>query len=153
MRKESTFGIQKTTAAVPSGFVATTVKRQVDKVKKELVPLSPTAKMLTALRKVLVKMSNEDKDGSRYFISGDKFKVVKEPAAQALKEGEFGSYQGEGYAKVGVTLRTGDMVYKMLHFTINFRDCLSDVGLPDVEFLDPTNLEELDLHHPEVSGL
>lgn len=154
MRKESMLRSQVPKTPPGSGKMrSTTVPRVINKEKRELAPLTASDKMLVAFRKVLVKMSVDDPDGSRFHISGTLLRVIDQPSEQTVKEGEFASYSGSGYAKLGVSLKNGMMSYRYVHFVINFKDCLNDNGLPDVEFFDPTEVDDVGLHHPEVIGL
>lgn len=154
MRRESLLKKDQATPPTTGGILRSTkVKREIDKQKRELKLLTPSDKMLVALRKVLTKLSNEDENGSRYYVSGPQLSITEQPRDQVVKEGEFASYHGAGYAKLGVTLKNGQMNYRYISFSISFRDCLNENGLPDVEYFDPTEVEDVGLHHPEVAGL
>ena len=98
--------------------------------------------MLCALRKVLAKLSNENSNGCRYYIADNQVQIVSAPTAPTAKDGEAKTYFARGRCKLGVTHGT-HITTKMIEFSITYRDCKDSLGLDDVEFIDPTSIDEL----------
>lgn len=138
-RKQQLFAAKK--PAVDVSIVPTTVKYVMDK-NKHLTALSQDAKMICALRKVLVTMSDENKVGQRYFVASPTCQVISRSSSPGIKSGEPGIYSARGRIKIGLTGPDG-VSYKNIEFTINFRDVKDRMGLADVEYVDPTTIDEL----------
>jgi len=138
-RKEM-FSAQK--KAPTTNVIPATVNYRLDKKAKALVELSPSEKMLCALRKALTKMSDAS-GGCRYYIANNKVQVLAAPAAPAGKAGDSRTFSARGRCRLGVCHPGGHASSMLVEFTITFRETFDDRGLPDVEFIDPTTIDEL----------
>lgn len=135
-------------------MIPATVKFRHNKKKGLVEPLKPHEKMLCALRKVLAKMSDANEDGCRFFIAGNKVQVVKSPTTTKGKRGEAQSYHAKGRCRLGVCHKAGHSSSKLIAFEISFRDVVDDRGLADVEYFDPTVIDELARNTPlDVAAL
>lgn len=139
-RKEMFSALKK---APTSNVIPATVRHRLDKRAEKLAELTPNEKMICALRKALVKLSDGDDAGCRYFIANNKIQVIQAPSSTAGKAGEAKTYFAKGRCKVGITHSAGHSSSKIIEFTLTFRDVLDDRGLADVEFMDPTTIDEL----------
>jgi hypothetical protein len=128
--------------------VSTTVKFKLDKKKGRLVPHSAKEKMVCALRKVLAAMSDQDENGCRFYIDGKTLHVTRPPTASEARPGEPRSYKAAGRCRVGVCHPAGHKSSKVIEFSISFRDTKDDRGLDDIEFFDPTTIDELPRNTP-----
>ena len=126
-----------------SDSIPATVRFTIDKKKRMMKSLTPEGKMLCALRKALAKMSDADAHGCRFYIDNNKVQLLKRPASAAGREGEAATYSASGRCKLGVCHPEGHKSSKVIEFTISFRDTVDTLGLPDVEFFDPTTIDEL----------
>lgn len=139
-RKEALFNAKK--GSPGHDVIPATVKHQIDKKKRRLRPLSGEEKMLCALRKVLAAMSDGNEHGCRYYIAGNKVQLTQRPKTTAGKKGEPQSYTAAGRCKIGVC-HASHATFKVIEFKISYRDILDDRGLADVEYFDPTTIDEL----------
>lgn len=131
-------------ATKPKGnIVPSTVGFKLNRKAGRLDPLSPTDKMKCAVRKILVKMSDADDHGCRYFIDGNKIEVLTAPQAQPVREGELQTYRARGRCKVGVCHPEGHKSIKLIEFSVSFRDSVDELGLADVEYIDPSTIDEI----------
>ena len=139
----------------PGGnIIPATVKFTIDRKKGRMKPLSARGKMLCALRKALASMSDGNSHGCRYYIDNKKVLVTREPSGSAASPGSAMSYRAAGRCKLGVCHPEGHKSSQMISFDISFRDVKDDRGLDDVEFFDPTTIDELQGNTPlDVSGL
>lgn len=128
--------------------VPTTVRFRLDRKKGRLKELTPTEKMLCALRKVLTLLSNRDTNGCRYYIDGDSLRLTKEPTVSPAKAGEPRTYQAAGRCMIGVCHPGAHKTTQVIRFSIGYRDTVDDRGLPDVEYLDSTVIETLPRNTP-----
>ena len=124
-------------------MIPATVQFRLDKKKRMLRPLSAEQKMLCALRKALTTMSDSDTHGCRYHIAGKNVMLTQTPSTTKGKEGEPQSYRAAGRCRLGVCHPQGHASTKLVEFAISYRDTLDDRGLPDVEYFDPTTIDEL----------
>lgn len=139
-RKEMFNALKK---ASTTNVIPATVKHRIDKKAQKLAALTPSEKMICALRKALVKMSDGSEEGCRYYIANNKVQLMVAPSATGGKDGEAKTYSAKGRCKVGVIHAGGHSSTKVIEFSITFRDVLDDRGLADVEFVDPTMIDEL----------
>lgn len=114
----------------------------------ELRQLQPEEKMLCALRKVLAHMSAEAGGKARYFIVGTECRVRERHVSPGAKKGDPGTCRFAGRCEVGVAHASGEAAFKMIDFTVSFRDVEDPMGLPDVEYFDPTTVDEIDSATP-----
>jgi hypothetical protein len=151
-RKDQLFSAKK--RASDSSVIPATVSFRHNRKKGFIEPLRPHEKMLCALRKVLAQMSDADENGCRYYIANNKVQILKAPSATSGKPGEAKSYHAKGRCRVGVTHPQNHISHKVLEFEISFRDVIDDRGLADVEFFEPTVIDELPRNTPiDVSAL
>lgn len=151
-RKETLFNAKKRSS--DASVVPATVKFTLNKKKGMLEPQSPEDKMKCALRKVLTDLSDASEDNCRYFIANNKIHILKAPSTTSGKPGEAQSYHAKGRFRAGVCLPSGENSSKILAFEISFRDVEDDRGLADVEYFDPTVIDELPKNTPlDVSQL
>jgi hypothetical protein len=136
-RREQLFSAKKTSAA--SNVIPATVRFKIDKKKGRLDPLPPEQKMLCALRKVLSSMSGREE---RWCIMGNKVEITSPPSTTEGKPGGPQSYRAAGRCKVAV-MRGDGMVTKFIQFSISYRDTLDALGIADVEYFDPTVIDEI----------
>lgn len=151
-RRERLFATQRG-GAPPPDLVSTHINfqhRPGDRRRKrgELRQLSPEEKMLCALRKVLAQMSHNAGGRARYFTIGDKCRIHARHVSPGAKDGDPGTYRFSGRCQLGVAHATGDSVTKMIEFNISFRDIKDAMGLPDVEYFEPTTVDELPPNTP-----
>ena len=123
--------------------VPATVDFKFDKKKGQLKPMSAEQKMFCALRKVLAKMSDQDPNRCRFYIDNNQVQILKAPVGSQVREGEPQTFRGSGRCKVGVCHPEGHKSSKIIEFDISFRDIKDDRGLADVEYFDPTTIDEL----------
>jgi hypothetical protein len=142
-----------TKKAPTSNVIPATVRHRVDKKAEKLADLTPNEKMICALRKALTKLSDSSSDGCRYYIANNKIQLLSAPSMSAGRAGEAKTYSAKGRCKVGVMHRAGHASSIVIEFTITFRDVLDDRGLADVEFVDPTTIDELPRGTPIDSSL
>jgi len=151
-RKETLFNAKK--RSVESNVIPATVSFRHDSKKGFVEPLSALDKMKCAIRKVLAELSDSSEDNCRYFIANNKILVLKTPSTTAGKAGEAQSYHAKGRFRAGVCLGNGDSSSKILSFEISYRDIVDDRGLADVEYFDPTVIDELPKNTPlDMSAL
>jgi len=150
IRKEMFSALKK---APTTNVIPATVRHRLDKRAEKLAELTPNEKMICALRKALVKLSDGDTDGCRYYIANNKIQVLQAPSATAGKAGEARTYFAKGRCRVGITHAAGHSSMKIIEFALTFRDVVDDRGLADVEFVDPTTIDELPRSTPIDSSL
>ena len=126
-----------TTDIVPAKVV-----HKINKEKRALEPKTPEQKMVIALKKVLSEMSDGDAAKCRFYIAEDKIKITRRPFSSG-KVGDPQKYFAEGRCKVGVCHPEGHKSSKVIGFSITFRDIKDDLGLDDVEFIEPTTIDTL----------
>jgi hypothetical protein len=114
----------------------------------ELRQLAPEEKMLCALRQVLAQMSTDTGGKARYFVLGSECRLHQRHVSPGAKDGDPGTYRFSGRCRIGVVHASGDTVKKMIDFTVSFRDAEDSMGLPTVEYFDPTTIDELDAATP-----
>lgn len=140
-RREQLFNAKKTSTV--SNVIPATVRFQIDKKKGRLKPLPAEQKMLCALRKVLASMSGRDDDREeRWCIMGNKVELTSPPSTTEGKPGGPQSYRAAGRCKVAV-MRGNGMVTKFIQFSISYRDTQDAMGIADVEYFDPTTIDEI----------
>lgn len=149
-RKEMFSALKK---APTTNVIPATVKHRLDKKAQRIAILTPNEKMICALRKALSKMSDASDAGCRYYIANNKIQLLAAPSAAAGKEGEAKTYSAKGRCKVGICHPGGHSSSKVIEFSLTFRDVLDDRGLADVEFIDPTTIDELTRGTPIDSSL
>jgi hypothetical protein len=149
-RKEMFSALKK---APTTNVIPATVKHRIDKKAQRLAVLTPNEKMICALRKALVKMSDASDAGCRYYIANNKIQLITAPVPTGGKEGEAKTYTAKGRCKVGVIHSGGHSSSKAIEFLLTFRDVVDDRGLADVEFMDPTTIDELPRGTPIGSSL
>jgi hypothetical protein len=151
-RKETLFNAKK--RSVESNVIPATISFRHNKKKGFIEPLTAQEKMLCALRKVLADLSDANDDKCRYFIANNKVQILKAPSTTAGKAGEAQSYHAKGRFRAGVCLPNGNAASKILAFEISYRDIVDDRGLADVEYFDPTVIDELPKNTPlDMSAL
>jgi hypothetical protein len=128
--------------------IPATVKFKIDRKKGRLQPLSAEEKMLCALRKVLASMSDANEHGCRYYIDKNKVQLTRRPTGSEAAPGEPRSYRGAGRCKLGVCHPEGHKSSLTISFDISFRDVKDERGLDDIEFFDPTTIDELPRNTP-----
>jgi len=133
-----------TRKAPTSNMIPATVRHRIDKKAEQLATLTSEEKMLCALRKALTKMSDAHPDKCRYYIQENKVQVLTAPSASEGKPGQARTYSAKGRCKLGVCHPGGHVSTMAIEFTISFRDVTDDRGLADVEFIDPTTIDEID---------
>jgi hypothetical protein len=111
--------------------------------KGELRQLSPEEKAMCALRKVFAKMSAETLGKQRFSVVGDQWRVLERHVFPGAKSGDPGSYRFRGRCLMAIAHTDGDSL-KMVEFEVSFRDVENDLGLADVEYIDPTTVDEID---------
>ena len=107
----------------------------------ELRSLTPDEKMLCALRKVLSKMSSDSGGHERYFVVSPHCRVL-------ARQGDAGTYRTKGRCQIGIAHGSGEAAFKMIEFDVSFRDTEDAMGLPDVDYFDPTHIDEIDPRTP-----
>ena len=127
----------------PSNIVPSTVSFKLNRKAGRVEALSPVDKMKCALRKVLVKLSDDNDDGCRYYIDGSGIEVLAAPVAQPVREGEPSTYRAKGRCRLGVCHPEGHKSSKIIEFSLTFRDTEDAMGLADVDYIDPTTIDEL----------
>jgi len=140
IRKEM-FAAQR--KAPTSNIIPATVNHRLDRKAKRVATLTPNEKMICALRKALTKMSDGHPSGCRYFIANNKIQVLTQPSSTGGKAGEAQTYEASGRCRLGVCHPNGHSSTVNIEFSLRFRDVVDDRGLADVEFLDPTVIDEL----------
>lgn len=135
-------------SASSANVIPATVKFVHDKGAGVIQQLSAREKMLCALRKCLAALSNGDGEGRRFFISGNKVELLQEPETTESKRGGPQTYRAAGRCRIGVAHRGGHMTTMFIAFEITYRDTLDDRGLPDVTYIDPTSIDEIDRKDP-----
>ena len=136
-RKQRLVAAKQQQDAQREGVISTRVSGKVDGKTKRPVPLSQDQKMLCALRKVLVAVSEENKDGQRFFLSGQEMRVTERAASPGAKEDDPGTYHARGSFKLGIIHPgKGGVTYKHATFDIHFRDTIDDRGFRDVAYDD-----------------
>lgn len=140
-RKTQLFNANK--AAPPANIIPATVKFEHDKKAGIIKQMNSQQKMLCALRKCLAKMSDSNPAG-RYYIAGNKVELLSAPTTTAGKAGEPQSYRASGRCRVRQAHGAGHVTTLFIEFTISYRDKVDDRGLPDVEVMDPTTIDQLD---------
>lgn len=151
-RKEQLFNAKKT-ASKDTNLISSSVHFRHNKKKGILEALPPHEKMLCALRKALTAMSDRH-PSCRYFIIGSKVQLTAPPTTTAGKAGGPQSYRAAGRCKLGVSHADGRATTMVVDFNISFRDVVDDRGLADVEYFDPTSIDEISRSSPiDVSAL
>jgi len=124
------------------GVIKTRIKQAVDGKSKRPVGLTQDQKMLCALRKVLVAVSERSEDNQRFFLSGETMRVDERSSSPGAKEGDPGTYHAKGSFRLGVIHPgKGGVTYKQAAFDIHFRDTIDDRGFSDVEYDDNTTVD------------
>jgi hypothetical protein len=126
-----------------SDSIPATVRFTIDKKKRMMKALTPEGKMLVGLRKALAKMSDKNTHGCRFYIDNNRVQMLKRPSSAGGRVGEKATYSASGRCKVGVCHPEGHKSSKVIEFSITFRDTEDSLGLPDVDFFDPTTIDEL----------
>lgn len=129
--------------APDTSVIPATVRHRIDKKAAKLAELTANEKMICALRKALTKMSDGNTDGCRYFIANNKIQILSAPSSSPAKKGEGRTYSASGRCKLGVCHPAGHSSSRVIEFSITFRDITDDRGMADVEFIDPTSIDEL----------
>lgn len=151
-RKEVLFNARK--RSTDSSVIPATVTYRHNRRKGLVEALKPNEKMLCALRKVLTMMSDDDENGCRYYIANNKVQILKAPSTTKGKKGEVQSYHAKGRCRVGAVHPAGHATSKVIEFEISFRDVVDERGMADVEFFDPTVIDELQRNTPvDLSAL
>lgn len=109
----------------------------------QLRQLPPDEKMMCALRKVLAQMTDASGGELRYFVMGDKVRVLDRDDQPGAKDGEPGSYVRHGRCQIGLSHKDGSAATKMVEFVVSYTDSKDRMGLPDVQIDDPTSIDEL----------
>lgn len=149
-RKQMFASMKKTSG---TNVIPATVNFRINKKKGRLHPLTPEEKMLCALRKVLAAMSDKNDHGCRYYIDNNRVQLTKRPVATTV-EGKPSTYTASGRCKLGVCHPEGHKSSRIIEFRISFRDVKDERGLEDVQFFDPTTIDELPRSTPiDVSAL
>lgn len=147
MRNKKTNLMTSKTSSADTGLISPTVRFQHNRRKGLIEPLSAQEKMLCALRKALAHMSDSDPHGCRYYISG-KVKILQAPRTTQGKEGEPQSYRARGRCRVRLCHPQGHTSSKVIAFDISYRDVKDEMGLADVQYFDPTTIDELPRNTP-----
>jgi len=94
-------------------------------------------------------MSDGDAHGCRYYIDGSPPKVqfTRRPSGATSTDG-VGTYHAAGRCIIGGCLPNGDKITKKIEFSVTYRDMTDEHGLADVEYIDPTKIEELGRNTP-----
>jgi len=140
-RREMLFEANKKPAQ--SDTIPATVRFTIDKKKRMMKALTPEGKMLCALRKALAKMSDGEPHGCRFYIDNNEVQILRPPTGSGGRAGEAQSFTASGRCKLGVCHPEGHKSSKVIEFSISFRDTKDELGLDDVEFFDPTTIDEL----------
>jgi len=140
MRKEMFAASRK---APDTNIISATVNHRLDKKAQRIATLSPNDKMICALRKALSKMSDGHEAGCRYFIANNKIQLLSAPTSSGGREGEAQTYNAKGRCRLGVCHPGGHSSSVSIEFNLTFRDVMDDRGLADVEFIDPTVIDEI----------
>lgn len=126
----------------PGQNIPITVSQKIAKDTKRPVGLTQDEKMLCGLRKVLTLLSDQNKEGQRFYIAGATINVTKRTASPGAKAGEPGTYRAEGTFELGIIHPPGAGVsFKQASFNIHFRDSKDAMGLRDVIVEDDTTLD------------
>jgi len=144
-RKQQLFEAKKKTTG--PDMIPSTVSFKLDKKKGALKPMSAEEKMVCALRKVLTDMSDGDTNRCRYYIDSQ-IKPIRRPAFTRAANGGPTTYRAAGICKVGVCHPQGYKSSKIIQFDISYRDVKDSKGQPDVEYMDPTTIDELSKKSP-----
>jgi hypothetical protein len=139
-RREMLSTVKK--AAPTATVIPATVNHRLNKKDRKLDELAPQEKMICALRKALVKLS-DGSDGCRYFIANNQVMLISAPTASSVKPGQARTYTAKGRCRLGVCHPEGHASSRVIEFSITFRDVMDDRGLADVEYIDPTTIDEL----------
>lgn len=140
LRKEM---FSATKPAPSDNVIAATVRHRIDKRAEKLAELTPNEKMLCALRKVLVKLGDEDAAGCRYYITDNRVHLIRPPVSTVGKAGDAQTYTAQGRCRLGVIHKLGHISTKVIEFNLTFRDVIDDRGLADLIFIEPTTIDEL----------
>lgn len=137
-----------------STVIPATVAFRIDKKQGRLKPHTAREKMVIALKKILAVMSDKDENGCRYYVDNNRIHILSEPTASAARPGERQTYRASGRCAVGVCHPGDRKTSKIIQFDIAFRDTKDARGLDDVEWIDPSVVEELPRNTPvDVSPL
>jgi len=150
IRKEMFSALKK---APDTNVIPATVNHRLDKKEQRVATLNPNEKMICALRKALTKMSDGHEDGCRYFIANNKIQLLSPPTSSGGRAGEAQTYSARGRCRLGVCHPGGHSSSVNVEFTLTFRDVVDDRGLADVEFIDPTVIDELPRGTPVDAAL
>jgi hypothetical protein len=147
-RREQLFNSKQTNGA-DATLVSTRVRftfhpNAPHRTKGELRQLAPEEKAMCALRKVFAQMSADTGGERRYFIVGEACRILERQVSPGAKEGDPGSYLFRGRCPMGIAHKNGDHSLKMIEFVVSFRDIEDAMGLPDVDYFDPTTIDEID---------
>ena len=135
-------------------MIPATVSFRRDKRKGRLYPLSMREQMVVALKKILAAMSDADENGCRFYVDNNKIQILREPTGSEGRPGEARTYRAAGRCAVGVCHSHGKKSSKVIQFDITYRDVKDDRGLDDIEWIDPSVVEELPRNTPiDVSAL
>lgn len=134
--------------------IPATVAFRIDKKQGRLKPHTAREKMVIALKKILAAMSDGDDHGCRYYVDNNKIQILREPTSSAARPGERQTYRAAGRCAVGVCHPDSRKTSKIIQFDISFRDRKDERGIDDVEWIDPSVIEELPRNTPiDVSTL
>lgn len=138
----------------PTNIIPATVRFKHNRKKGLIEPLSAQEKMLCALRKCLAEMSDKSSTKVRYYIAGNKVQLLQEPTASPAKEGEGRTYRARGRCRLGVCHAEGHHTTKFVEFAISYRDTVDDRGMADVQYFEPTTIDEIERNGPiDLSAL
>jgi hypothetical protein len=127
-----------------SNLIPSTIKFEIDKGTRTLKIQSAESKMLIALRKVLTKMSDSGEGEGRYYIAGPQVQVISAPAPTGdARKGAMQTYFGKGRCRVGLAHRDGTVSFRVIEFSVTFRDTQDERGIADVDYIDPTTVDKL----------
>jgi len=137
-----------------STVIPATVTFRHDKRQGRLHPLSMREKMIVAVKKILATMSDDDENGCRFYVDNNKIQVLREPSGSDARAGEARTYRASGRCAVGVCHPQGRKSSKIIQFDITYRDIKDARGLDDIEWIDPSTVEELPRNTPvDISAL
>jgi hypothetical protein len=69
--------------------------------------------------------------------------MVPPAATGDSRPGAAQTYFGKGRCKIGVAHKDGSVSFRVIEFSITFRDTSDERGLADVDYLDPTTVDKL----------
>lgn len=131
------------TAESTDSSIPTKVSFKIDKETKRMARLDDSGKLIVALRKVLATMSQQDPNGCRYYLDGERVDITRAITTTVGRQGEPQKYRAGGRARVGVCHPQGHKSSITVQFSLSFGDTKDERGLPDVEYFDPTSIGEI----------